>query len=191
MSSSCDFLCSLSVLLPPPGGLQRGKGERDPPHGFPLSSLSPVQEESFICSLNAGWPLKILSRSVWLVRGARLKFSGFLGRWERWGGGLVGAWGSDFLSLCGFQKKNHANVCILCIRETNGITVDYRVFLRTVHQEGAPGTGRQVRLVLQSSGFALGRPPGGRPSWVIVSWIDSGSSSKPASFPSVSSYTHT
>lgn len=104
-----------------------------------------------------------------------------------------GDWGSDFPSLCGFQKKimhvkiNDANICILCIKETNSINADYRVFLRTVHHTSAPGKGRQAQPVLLSSGFALGQPPGGRHIWVIVSWIDSGSSSKPASVPSVSS----
>lgn len=52
-------------------------------------------------------------------------------------------------SLCGFQKKithvqiNGAHICILCIKETNGINADYRVFLRTVHHAGLLGrTGR-------------------------------------------------
>lgn len=46
-------------------------------------------------------------------------------------------------------------------------------------------------MVLPSRGFASGQPPGSWYIWVIVSRIDSGSSSKPTSFPSVSSYTCT
>lgn len=64
---------------------------------------------------------------------------------------MVGGWGPDFLSFCGFQKKimhvkiNDANICILCIKETNGINADYRVLLRTVHHTSTPGKGRQAQ----------------------------------------------
>lgn len=63
----------------------------------------------------------------------------------------MGGWGSDSPSLCDFQKKitrvkiNDANICILCIKETNGINADYRVFLRTVHHPVLLGEGRQAQ----------------------------------------------
>lgn len=73
-----------------------------------------------------------------------------------------GGLGSDFLSLCSFQKKiahvkiNDANICILCIKETNGINADYRVFLRTVHHTGDPGKGRQAQPVLRAVALLWG-----------------------------------
>lgn len=57
---------------------------------------------------------------------------------------------------------NDANICILCIKETNGINADYRVFLRTVHHAALLGTAGR-HSVLEEPGLALGQPPGGRP----------------------------
>lgn len=79
------------------------------------------------------------------------------GEWQGMGGQ-----GSDFLSLCLSEKKirhvkiNDANICIFCIKETNGINADYRVFLRTVHHTSAPGKGRQAQLAEWSGGFCFG-----------------------------------
>lgn len=192
MATSCAPSDLPAVTSRRPGS---GTGERDLPQRFPLSSLSPLQEESFICSFNASG----LSRSFPDQFGlSGVPGLSFLASKEEekgrsvcvWGGG---DWGSDFLSLCGFQKKimhvkiNDANICILCIKETNSINADYSVFLRTVHHTLAPGRGRQAQPVPLSSGFALGQAPGSRHIRVIVSWTDSGSSSEPASVPSVSS----
>lgn len=67
-------------------------------------------------------------------------------------------------------KINDANICIFCIKETNGINADYRVFLGTVHHTGAPGKGKRPACEAPagfterrlSGGFAFGQPPGGR-----------------------------
>ena len=57
-----------------PGGPLGGRG--DPPTPCPFVLLAASARRVLSLSLYCGQPLEILSRSIWLVRGARLKFSG-------------------------------------------------------------------------------------------------------------------
>lgn len=89
---------------------------------------------------------------------------------EEWGGVVLGVslsfslWLSEKIM---HVKINNANICIFCIKETNGINADERVFLRTVHCLCAPGKGGWAQPLMWPGGFALGWH-----IWVIVSWID-------------------
>lgn len=57
-------------------------------------------------------------------------------------------------------KINDANICILCIKETNGINADYRVFLRTVHHTRAPRKGGRAQPCCLAVALLLGSLPG-------------------------------